>query len=334
MLLIAASISPYFALKAKGEIKDSLIIEDTTINNSNSLLLASGVIKDSISYHLLNNDSIFKNYWDNQHLFVYKSVKISDLPDLITLRLLKAGENFKLTWHGVISSGYGQRWGRKHEGLDLPLHTGDSVLAAFDGIIRFAQYTNSGYGNCIIIRHLNGLETLYGHLSKIDVVENQFIKCGQLIGLGGSTGKSTGPHLHFETRLNDYSFDPSIIINLSSQSLYSDSITISKKTLFAQRYEPITIMKKSTISKKLKNKKSIHSVEKTKKLPPKSKIKTKPTSSPIAKSKASKKIVSNSKKKSSNNKNVVEKKKKPAAKKTNFIISKKAKKTNTSKKRH
>ena len=243
---------------------DTLIENINTINEQNSFT-------DSATYYILKANPIFSNYWDNDHLFVYKTVNFSDLGDTISLQLLNNdAENFKMNWYGSISSSYGRRWGRRHEGLDIPLHTGDSVVSTFDGIVRFAKFTSSGYGNCIIIRHLNGLETLYGHLSKIVVSENQFVKSGELIGRGGSTGRSTGPHLHFETRLYDYSFNPAKIIDINNRQLVNSTMVFSKKELFSEHFytEPTV----STTIKKEKPVKSKVASTKKKEKPNKSKV--------------------------------------------------------------
>ena len=242
---------------------------DTLIENINSTN-KQYLIADSTAYKLLNTHPAFLNFWDNNYLFVYKTVKFADISDTIALQLLNPEDKFKLNWYGSISSFYGRRWGRKHEGLDIPLHTGDSVVSSFDGIVRFAKCTNSGYGNCIIIRHLNGLETLYGHLSKIEVSENQFVKSGELIGRGGSTGRSTGPHLHFETRLYDYSFNPTKIIDINNRQLVNSTMIFSKKELFPEHFytEPIV----TASSKKEKSVKSKVTANKKKEKPNKSKV--------------------------------------------------------------
>ena len=99
-----------------------------------------------------------------------------------------------------ITSNFGARWGRQHKGLDIKLNTGDTIVAAFPGKVRIVRYEPKGYGKYVVIRHPNGLETIYGHMSKHLVVENQEVRAGEPIGLGGSTGRSTGSHLHFETR--------------------------------------------------------------------------------------------------------------------------------------
>ena len=180
------------------------------------------------------------------------------MPDEINLSLLSENETFRLTWYGRMNSVFGSRWGRQHEGLDLHLNFGDSVVAAFDGIVRYAKSNSGGYGNCIVIRHKNGLETLYGHLSRIKISENQFVKSGDLIGLGGSTGHSTGPHLHFETRYKGISFDPQLLIDLNTQELKSNIVIIDKSDLIKQNVQRIIPLgKKSGVSKYKKGKKAL-----------------------------------------------------------------------------
>ncbi|GAB4403035.1 MAG: hypothetical protein OHK0053_27480 [Microscillaceae bacterium] len=113
------------------------------------------------------------------------------------------------------TSGFGVRWGTFHHGIDLGLRTGAPVFAVFDGLVKLATY-ESGYGNYIILRHDNGLETLYAHLSRHKVRAGQSVKAGQLIGLGGSTGFSTGPHLHFEVRYRGYTLHPALIFDFKN----------------------------------------------------------------------------------------------------------------------
>lgn len=128
---------------------------------------------------------------------------------------------------GQINSKFGWRDGRMHKGIDINLHKGDAVVAAFDGMVRIAS-VKGGYGNVIIIRHYNGLETVYGHLSKIKVKPGQVVLAGQLIGLGGSTGRSSGPHLHFEVRFKGQAINPASIISFTENKTYNDSIVIKK----------------------------------------------------------------------------------------------------------
>ena len=138
--------------------------------------------------------------------------------------------NFKVDLRGFvmptpsrkITSKYGQRWGRKHQGLDIKVYTGDTIYAAFDGKVRITHYDGGGYGYFVVIRHPNGLETLYGHLSKQLVKENQIVRAGQPIGLGGSTGRSTGSHLHFETRVLGQAINPALMFDFERQDVIGD----------------------------------------------------------------------------------------------------------------
>ena len=122
----------------------------------------------------------------------------------------------------VITSNFGARWGRQHKGLDIKVYTGDTIRAAFSGVVRMVKYEAAGYGKYIVIRHDNGLETIYGHLSKQIVKENQRVKSGDAIGLGGSTGRSTGSHLHFETRLCGVALNPALMSDFHNQDVTGD----------------------------------------------------------------------------------------------------------------
>ena len=116
------------------------------------------------------------------------------------------------------SSKFGYRHGRRHQGIDLPYPKGTPVYAAFDGKVRISEWVG-GYGNLVVIRHANGLETFYGHLSESKVKPGDWVNAGDVIALGGSTGRSTGPHLHFETRYKGYAFDPNWLIDFESGTL-------------------------------------------------------------------------------------------------------------------
>lgn len=129
--------------------------------------------------------------------------------------------------NGQINSRFGWRDGRMHKGIDINLNKGDAVVAAFDGMVRIAQLKGA-FGNVVIIRHYNGLETVYAHLSKIKVKPGQVVQSGQLIGLGGSTGRSSGPHLHFEVRFKGQALNPASIISFSDQKTIHDSIVVKR----------------------------------------------------------------------------------------------------------
>ena len=129
-----------------------------------------------------------------------------------------------------VTSHYGWRRGRIHAGTDIDLETGDPVRTCFDGVVRLAQ-SKSGYGNLVIVRHLNGLETYYAHLSRIDVKPGETVFAGDVLGLGGRTGRATGSHLHFETRYKDQAFDSRKIIDWYKKEL-KDTILIIDAAFF------------------------------------------------------------------------------------------------------
>jgi len=135
------------------------------------------------------------------------------------LDLAEEGCDYVHPFKGVVTSKYGWRRSRWHKGIDIDLEIGDPVYAAFDGVVRIQRYNPGGYGTYVMIRHYNGLETIYGHLSEAIVVRNQTVRAGQIIGFGGNTGRSTGSHLHFETRLMGQAFDPARIIDFNTYTL-------------------------------------------------------------------------------------------------------------------
>jgi len=130
----------------------------------------------------------------------------------------------------VITSNYGPRWSRQHRGLDIKVYIGDTIRAAFSGKVRIVRYEARGYGKYIVIRHDNGLETIYGHLSKQLVQENQMVQAGDVIGLGGNTGRSTGSHLHFETRLCGVALNPALMFDFYNQDVVDDYYMFRRST--------------------------------------------------------------------------------------------------------
>lgn len=161
--------------------------------------------------------SLYPN-WSNERVHAYgKTVQI---PDSFRIDLT----NFCMpTTHTKITSKCGPRWRRMHNGLDIKVYIGDTIRAAFDGRIRMVKYERRGYGKYVVIRHDNGLETIYGHLSKQIVKEDEYVKAGDPIGLGGNTGRSTGSHLHFETRFLGEVINPEFMFNFPLQDVVADS---------------------------------------------------------------------------------------------------------------
>ena len=165
--------------------------------------------------------SLYPN-WNNQYVHAYGNAII---PDTYTIDLT----GFHMpTPSTKITSPFGPRWRRMHNGLDLKVNIGDTIVAAFDGKVRIVKYERRGYGKYVVIRHDNGLETVYGHLSKQLVEENQLVKAGEVIGLGGNTGRSTGSHLHFETRFLGIAINPIYMFDFPKQDIVADTYTFRK----------------------------------------------------------------------------------------------------------
>lgn len=167
----------------------------------------------------------FYGNWNTRMLFPY-SDSLYKADTLVTLDLSSVISGpFVFPFNGVITSGFGWRDSAFHRGIDVDLVRGDSVSAAFMGMVRFAG-KSGGYGNVVIIRHYNGLETVYAHLWKIKCKPGDIVNSGQLIGLGGNTGHSTGTHLHFELRFRGVAINPAYIIDLQSRTLIREKIDI------------------------------------------------------------------------------------------------------------
>lgn len=131
-------------------------------------------------------------------------------------------------FQNYVTSNFGPRRYIYHYGVDIKVQVGDTIRAAMDGVIRVNKYDRRGYGNVLVVRHKYGLETIYGHLSKTLVEYGQFVKAGEPIGLGGNTGRSTGSHLHLETRYYGEPFDPNCFYDFANQTLKTDSLVLTK----------------------------------------------------------------------------------------------------------
>jgi LysM repeat protein len=173
-----------------------------------------------------DSTGLFSSQWINSQIFAYR-IHVDSIHD--TLVMLTTNDRvFTLPIYGKLFRGFTY----SHKGLDIKLNKGDSVRAAFDGVVRYAKRNRGGFGNLIILRHYNGLETYYGHLSKIDVRVNQVVKSGEYIGQGGSTGRSRGPHLHFEVRYKDIPLDPLRLIDYDNKKLISNNFPITKRVFY------------------------------------------------------------------------------------------------------
>lgn len=165
---------------------------------------------------------IYTEGWNSKAVNPFKE---SDVPDTQVIDVT----GYVMPVPGKVTSNYGyrRRFGRMHKGIDLAIRNNDTIYAAFDGKCRLTAYERKGYGNYVILRHPNGLETVYGHLNKPLVKADQVVKAGDPIGLGGSTGRSTGPHLHFETRFMGYAINPSAIFDFANQTTHTDTHILS-----------------------------------------------------------------------------------------------------------
>ena len=166
--------------------------------------------------------TVFSEKWDTVNIFAYGYINYERALDTVAIPLLGDTGKFVIPVPGYKQSGFGWRWGQMHNGIDLDLATGDSVVSAFDGVVRFAGWNNGGYGNLVIVRHFNGLETYYAHLNALNCKDNQRVSAGECIGFGGRTGRAYGPHLHFEIRFKDNPFDPEWIIDFETKELKTD----------------------------------------------------------------------------------------------------------------
>ncbi|MGI4870341.1 MAG: peptidoglycan DD-metalloendopeptidase family protein [Janthinobacterium lividum] len=206
----------------------SIVSEDTTSLNEGeqSIVEVSEVIQvDSSIIKVAGYYAI----WDTHNINPYR-VDGRRIRDTIQLKLVDPERQHfaRMPMPATpITSGFTFRWGRWHFGDDLDLETGDSVRAVFDGVIRVSKWDGGGYGNYLLVRHFNGLETLYGHLSKALVPVGTFVKAGQVIGLGGSTGHSTGSHLHFEVRYEGNPINPTLLYDFPDNKLRADNFTIT-----------------------------------------------------------------------------------------------------------
>ena len=167
--------------------------------------------------------------WNNRYAH-----RATDLPDSLRISL----RHFCMpTTNRVITSNFGARWGRQHKGLDIKVYIGDTIRSAFSGKVRIVNYERRGYGKYVVIRHDNGLETIYGHMSKHLVEENQEVRAGDPIGLGGNTGRSTGSHLHFETRLCGVALNPALMFDFRNQDVVDDYYMFHKDTYESESAE-------------------------------------------------------------------------------------------------
>ena len=205
---------------------NELIVVDTLPSENDALLV---VLYSNNTWKYIRNREVVKDK-TVRDLFPYSDVDMSAMPNSVVIDLVDSTKSYHCPYKGGVHphGRYGPRGRRQHQGVDLPLKTGDPIYATFCGRVRMSTYNNGGYGNLVIIRHDNGLETYYGHLAERLVQANQWVEAGQIIGLGGSTGRSSGPHLHFETRYYGQAFDPERLIDFKNGMLCRETFLLKK----------------------------------------------------------------------------------------------------------
>ena len=195
---------------------------DFQLKSSNiAKIINQAKIQEEVSYA----KNIYGNHWNNDGVNVYKGMA---RPEELVINL--KGFSMPIKSRIVTSKfGYRARFRRNHYGIDINGCTGDTIYAAFAGKVRVRKYDAKGFGYYIVLRHDNGLETVYGHLSKQLVNVNQEVKSGQPIGLCGNTGHSFGSHLHFETRVMGEAIDPALMFNVPAADIVADTYTYRSK---------------------------------------------------------------------------------------------------------
>ena len=247
MLLLLLLLAPTAVMKAQQSYYDSVIAvrlkaaaaapkttqSAPTIKNQPSKERPPKTLKNTpeVVSHTTPAEAYIVPVWydafPHNRVNPFGRTKTELLPDEINLRLAKDTSEFCFPVKNRKTSNYGWRWNRGHHGVDIALHTGDPVHAAFSGTVRIASRMG-GYGKCVVLRHPNGLETLYGHLSSVNVHPGDHVAAGDVIGQGGSTGNSTGPHLHFECRFLYQPFDPEWILDFEHYSLRTHRLHLDK----------------------------------------------------------------------------------------------------------
>lgn len=169
-------------------------------------------------------DDLYGGIWNNSYVHAYGALK--NAPDSFKVNL----SDFTMPFEGRMTSNFGRRGRRYHYGVDLKVQVGDTIYAAFDGKVRVKSFERAGYGYYVVLRHVNGLETVYGHLSKFLVEEDQFVKSGEPIALGGNTGRSTGSHLHFETRFLGKPINPNFIVDFNNFTCHKDEFIVNSSS--------------------------------------------------------------------------------------------------------
>lgn len=238
LTIIAAGVLGVFTAAAQYKLPGQHTELIASVDNNNAAKMVSQDIQSFVDSNFEEESEpegdIYTEGWNSKRVNAYVGV---DVPDSKVIDV----SDYAMPTPGYITSPYGyrRRFGRMHKGVDLKCHIGDTIRAAFDGKVRLTNYEARGYGKYVIVRHDNGLETVYGHLSGFLVEPDDIVKAGDPIALGGNTGRSTGPHLHFETRFMGYPINPLAIFDFANQTTHTDYYTFTKTTYQdARNFDP------------------------------------------------------------------------------------------------
>lgn len=239
-VVVLGQVMPHIAIEpvASGQAPITNVIDtiQTSMPGVSVLLFNDNTWRYFVSSSYVADAKIFNRCWDTKEVNPYKA-PIDSLPECWTLWLVDSLSSYHAPATGRVTSRFGLRRGRRHQGVDLSLQQGTPLYCVFDGKVRFAG-SKSGYGYMVIVRHNNGMETFYGHMSQIDVKPNDIVHAGDVIGLSGNTGRSTGPHLHFETRYEGLAFDPQRIIDFNTGVLRQRMMVLKRRYFdAASRYD-------------------------------------------------------------------------------------------------
>ena len=243
-------INFYQTIKNKSKVSiyamiDSLFQLDSIpynlVNPLNLYLVLHPQELEQLSVHsFVNNDTSFYpahayyNRWSSRVAWDYPaSISENDSIEVLLLKQNKEdyhhpiGAKTLRRYFGWVTSPFGWRDGKSHNGVDLELHHWDSIYCMFPGKVRMAR-TYSDFGKVVVVRHNNGLETLYAHMSKTAVKEGQEVKAGVLLGHGGQTGNATGTHLHLEIRFKGLPINPAHIVSFQNKKVHADTLILKK----------------------------------------------------------------------------------------------------------
>ncbi len=210
--------------------------EKTTIDSTSTIdyIDSISIVKNiTLLPNNLPASHFYTDEWRNEHTrssYIFKK----DTTYILALNNDNTGE-FVFPCDGKVCSPYGFRSGRMHTGMDIKQNYGDHIVAAWNGVVRMARMGYYGYGGIVVIRHDNGLETIYAHLSRISVLPNQEVKAGELIGKAGRTGRASTEHLHFETRFLYECFNPTTIIDFNTYQLIADTLIINNGKFYSKK---------------------------------------------------------------------------------------------------